>query len=65
VDVVDVKNFRPISIVGGVYKIIAKVLANRLRKVLHKIVSNSQNAFVGGQQILNSSLLPMNVWIAY
>ena len=31
---VEVKDLRPISLVGGVYKILAKVLATRLRKVL-------------------------------
>jgi hypothetical protein len=47
---VDLKDFRPISLVSGVYKIIAKVLANRLRKVVEKIISKSQNAFVKGRQ---------------
>lgn len=53
-DAIEVKDFRPISLVGSVYKIIAKVLANRLRLVLEKIVSDSQNAFVRGRQILDS-----------
>jgi hypothetical protein len=35
--VVEIKNFRPISLVGGVYKIISKVLADKLKSVLGKI----------------------------
>jgi hypothetical protein len=37
VGVVDIKDFHPISLVGGVYKIISKVLANKLKTVLEKI----------------------------
>lgn len=47
-------DFRPISLVGGVYKIISKVLAKRLTLVLHSIISSSQSAFVSGRQILDS-----------
>jgi hypothetical protein len=51
------KDFRPISLVGGTYKILAKLLANRLKVVLPKIISASQNAFVQGCQILDSVLI--------
>ena len=46
---IEVKDFRPISLVGGgggCYKIIAKVLATKLRTVMEDIISASQNAFV-------------------
>uniref|UniRef100_A0A2N9GCH1 Reverse transcriptase domain-containing protein n=1 Tax=Fagus sylvatica TaxID=28930 RepID=A0A2N9GCH1_FAGSY len=56
-DAVEVKDFRPISLVGGMYKILAKLLANRLRLVLPSIISPSQNAFVQGRQILDSVLI--------
>ena len=49
VDAVEVKDFRPISLVGGIYKIISKVLANRLRKVVNGLISDSQNTFVKGK----------------
>jgi hypothetical protein len=53
----NIRDFRPISLIGSVYKILAKVLANRLRKVLDGLVSESQNAFVGGRQTLDSVLI--------
>ena len=54
---VEVKDFRPISLVGGVYKILAKVLATRLHKVLGEIISTPQNAFILNRQILDSVLI--------
>ncbi|RVW59604.1 Transposon TX1 uncharacterized 149 kDa protein [Vitis vinifera] len=53
----DLRDYRPISLVGGLYKILAKVLANRLKKVVSKVVSSSQNAFVEGRQILDAALI--------
>ena len=53
----DVQDFRPISLLGSLYKIIVKVLANKLKKVMGKLVSYSQNAFVEGRQILDAVLV--------
>ncbi|XP_019257859.1 PREDICTED: uncharacterized protein LOC109236094 [Nicotiana attenuata] len=47
----------PISLVGSIYKIISKVLSNRLKKVLDVSVSSSENAYVEGRQILNATLV--------
>ena len=53
----DLRDFRPISLVGGLCKLLAKVLANRLKKVVGKVVSSSQNAFVERRQILDVVLI--------
>jgi hypothetical protein len=53
----EIKDFRPISLVGEIYKIIAKVLANRMRRVMDRIISKPQNAFFKGRQILDSVLI--------
>ena len=45
-DVQQVNDFRPISLISGVYKILAKLLANRLREVLEETISMTQGAFV-------------------
>jgi len=41
--------FCPISLVGIMYKILAKVLANRLRSVIGSVISDSQSAFIKGR----------------
>jgi len=46
-------DYRPISMVGCMYKVLAKVLANRLRGVMGSVISDSQSAFVKGKQILD------------
>ena len=35
----EIKDFRPISLVGGIYKIIAKVLANKMRSIMDRVIS--------------------------
>ncbi|XP_075645160.1 uncharacterized protein LOC142616177 [Castanea sativa] len=54
---VNIKDFRPISLVGSVYKLLSKVLANRMRRVLDNLISETRNSFVGGRQILDSVLV--------
>ena len=54
---VNIKDFCPINLVGNVYKLLSKVLANRLRVVLDNLISNTQNSFVGERQILDSMLI--------
>ena len=53
----DVKDFRPICLIGSVYKILSKILANRLKLVLGGILSPTQNAFIQGREITESVLI--------
>ena len=59
-NVKDLKDLRPISLVGGLYKILTKVLANRLKKVMGNIISQFHNAFVE-RQILDAVLIASEV----
>ncbi|XP_049373036.1 uncharacterized protein LOC125838027 [Solanum verrucosum] len=54
---IELNDFRPISLVGGVYKIISKLLAERLKKVIHRIVDIQQMAFIKGRQILDAMVI--------
>ena len=56
-DFKDFKDVRPISLVGSIYKLIAEVLPNILKKVMSRVVNKAHNAFVEGRQILDASLI--------
>ncbi|GJT49390.1 RNA-directed DNA polymerase, eukaryota [Tanacetum coccineum] len=52
-----VKDFRPISLIGSFYKIVAKILANRLSLVISTLVSDVQSAFISNRQILDGPFI--------
>ncbi|GBG77254.1 hypothetical protein CBR_g23582 [Chara braunii] len=53
----DVKNWRPISILNAIYKILAKVMATRVNGVLPRLIHPTQTGFVPGRQIVTNILL--------
>ncbi|GJS07102.1 RNA-directed DNA polymerase, eukaryota, partial [Tanacetum coccineum] len=57
IDAKFVNDFRPISLIGCVYKVVTKVLANRLVSVIGDLVSDTQSAFVAGRQILDGPFI--------
>ena len=57
----DLRDFRPISLLRGLYKLLVKVLANKFKKVVGNVVSIARNAFVMGRQILDASLIANEV----
>ncbi|GJV56777.1 RNA-directed DNA polymerase, eukaryota [Tanacetum coccineum] len=52
-----VKDFRPISLIGSLYKIIAKILANRLVLVMGDLVNEVQSAFIDNRNILDGPFI--------
>jgi len=48
------KNFRPISLINCSFKVFSKVLTLRLGKVMNRLISPQQSAFIQGRYILES-----------
>jgi len=54
-------DFRPIYLVGCLYKILSKVLANHLQMVMGSVILETQTSFVKDRQILDGILISNEV----
>ncbi|XP_071699108.1 uncharacterized protein [Rutidosis leptorrhynchoides] len=56
-DPLGLNEYRPISLIGCYYKILAKILSIRIRKVLPAVIGYEQSAYLKGRFILDGSLI--------
>ncbi|XP_071715094.1 uncharacterized protein [Rutidosis leptorrhynchoides] len=60
-DPLSFSDYRPISLICSYYKIIAKMLSLRIRKVVPRLIGKEQSAFLGGRYILDGALVANEV----
>ncbi|XP_071718823.1 uncharacterized protein [Rutidosis leptorrhynchoides] len=60
-DPLSFSDYRLISLIGSYYKIVAKMLSFRIRKVVPHLVSSEQSAFLSGRYILDGVLVANEV----
>jgi hypothetical protein len=60
-DAIEVKDYRPISLLHRFAKLFSKVMANRLRRRLGEVVSTNQSAFLRGRALHDNFILVRQV----
>ena len=61
----ETSHYRPFSLCNTVYKVISKILVNRLRPLLDKLISPLQSAFIPGRSIHDNILLTHEIMHKY
>ncbi len=56
-------NWRPITLLGSIYKILAKTLARRIQEFLLLVIRPNQTDFVEGRSILDNNFLAQGVLV--
>lgn len=54
---VEVSHFRPISLYNVIYKIISKIMVNRLKPLMDSLIAPYQNASIKGRNIIDNILI--------
>lgn len=58
---IELRDLRPISLIGSIYKILSEMLIERLKRVMAKLVNSQQLAFIKGRQIMDDVLMANEV----
>ncbi|KAF7818437.1 reverse transcriptase [Senna tora] len=61
----EIKNFRPISLCNSLYKIISKILVNRIKPILPNLICENQAAFIRGRRATDNVILANEVIHSY
>lgn len=56
-DSLEMRDFRPIAYCNVLYKVVSKILANRLKMLLPRMITENQSAFVRGRLLMENGLL--------
>ena len=53
----EMRDYRPIACCNVLYKVVSKILANRLKVLLPRVITENQSAFIKGRLLLENVLL--------